>query len=135
MEHCRGFQEEVDKINIHNASLLAMEKAVESLVCHCEEARALAGRRSNLHNGRKDCFGRTRNDNVFLFVDGKFRVPNLNNIEQEAIIGGDNKVLSIAAASIIAKVYRDKLMQKLHCSIQFIISHSIRVMPPYTTAK
>ena len=48
---------------------------------------------------------------MFLAVDGKFKIPNLD-MEQEAIVGGDNKVLSIAAASIIAKVYRDALMKK-----------------------
>jgi ribonuclease HII len=106
--------EEVDEINIHNASLLAMKKAVEGLLArHCEEAGALAGRRGNLSQGqrllRSDALA--RNDKVFLFVDGKFTVPNLS-FSQEAIVGGDNKVLSIAAASIIAKVYRDELMQK-----------------------
>jgi ribonuclease HII len=79
----------VDEINIHNASLLAMKRAIEKL--------PLGAYRSS----------------HFLYVDGKFLVPNIK-IDQEAIIGGDNKVLSVAAASIIAKVYRDKLMQKLH---------------------
>jgi ribonuclease HII len=35
-------------------------------------------------------------------------------MEQEAIVDGDNKIISIAAASIVAKVYRDNLMRKLH---------------------
>ena len=50
---------------------------------------------------------------TFVTIDGKFTIPNLN-IEQEAVVDGDNKILSIAAASIIAKVYRDELMRKLH---------------------
>ncbi len=76
----------VDEINIHHASLLAMKKAVGKLAC------SLAG--------------------TFLFIDGKFTIPRLK-LPQEAVVGGDNKILSIAAASIIAKVYRDRLMQRL----------------------
>lgn len=49
----------------------------------------------------------------FLLVDG-FRIPHIKNIEQKGIVKGDQKCLSIAAASIIAKVYRDKLMQNFH---------------------
>lgn len=55
-------------------------------------------------------------EKFFLLVDGfhvKFiRGIGLNN--QKAIIKGDQKSLSIAAASVIAKVYRDKIMKKLH---------------------
>lgn len=82
---------EIDKINIHNASLLAMKKAVEGLVL------GSVAEASDLH---------------YIFVDGKFEIPDLH-INQQVVIGGDNKVLSIAAASIIAKVYRDQLMEKL----------------------
>lgn len=104
----------IDKINIHQATLLAMKKAVEGLLCHCEEE--CSRRRSNLIK-EKDCFGQIkpcpRNDKVFLFVDGQFTIPGVN-IEQEAVVGGDNKVLSVAAASIVAKVYRDELMKHYH---------------------
>ena len=81
----------IDKINIHNASLLAMKKAIDGLLCH-----------PALDAGSS-----------FIAIDGKFPIPNINH-QQEAIIDGDNKVLSIAAASIIAKVYRDNLMRNLH---------------------
>ena len=57
--------------------------------------------------------GRDGTHGVFLAIDGKFTIPNFS-ISQEAIVDGDNKILSIAAASIIAKVYRDELMRKLH---------------------
>lgn len=53
---------------------------------------------------------------IFVLVDG-FHVSYLRGIglkNQKAIIKGDQKSISIAAASIIAKVYRDKLMQNLH---------------------
>ena len=117
--------EEVDKINIHNASLLAMKKAVEGLMCHCEEVGALADRRGNLtspgvilnpnasesEESQKEILRVPLQEEAFVFIDGKFPIPNLN-LSQQAIIGGDNKVLSIAAASIIAKVYRDNLMRE-----------------------
>ena len=44
-----------------------------------------------------------------VFVDGKIKVPNLK-YPQKTIVKGDSKSASIAAASILAKVYRDKLM-------------------------
>ncbi len=84
----------IDEINIHQASLLAMKKAVKGLL---SQGFAQWG-----NNGR-----------VLVAIDGKFTIPEFN-MKQEAVVGGDNKILSIAAASIIAKVYRDELMQKLH---------------------
>lgn len=81
----------IDKINIHHASLLAMQKAVKSL------STIVASETKKYH----------------LAVDGKFLIPNLLT-SQEAVVDGDAKILSIAAASIVAKVYRDDLMSKLH---------------------
>lgn len=55
-------------------------------------------------------------DTYFLLVDG-FKIPDSIlrfEIEQKAIVKGDQKCLSIAAASILAKVYRDNLMKKLN---------------------
>lgn len=49
----------------------------------------------------------------FVLVDG-FPIPGLPDKKQKGIIKGDQKSVSIAAASIIAKVYRDTLMKKLH---------------------
>ena len=120
----------VDEINVHNASLLAMKKAVDGLAfASIPEFFAADGN----HKRKKYPGSRTQQTSVnrisgsrlsaalvrdgtrgmFLFVDGKFKIPNLD-ISQEAIVDGDNKVLSIAAASIIAKVYRDNLMRNLH---------------------
>lgn len=45
----------------------------------------------------------------FLLIDGRIRLPQLN-IRQQAIVRGDSKSLSIAAASILAKVTRDRIM-------------------------
>ena len=72
--------EEIDDINILRASLLAMKRAVEGL-----------SKKPKL-----------------VLIDGN-HIPDIK-IESKSIIKGDNKSLSIAAASIIAKVYRDNLM-------------------------
>ena len=77
---------EIDRLNIHRASLFAMRQAIESLA-------PLPG---------------------FVLVDG-FRVPDLV-IPQRPIIGGDRSSTAIAAASILAKVTRDRLMLQLHAT-------------------
>ena len=79
--------EEIDKINILQASLLAMKRAVLNLNIKPQT----------------------------ILVDGN-KLPDLE-FNMYPIIKGDSKSISIAAASIIAKVYRDKLMQDL--SLQY----------------
>jgi ribonuclease HII len=76
--------EEIDRINILRASLRAMEIAVNAL------------------EKRPD----------FLLIDGNQRTSLL--IPQETVIGGDSRCCSIAAASIVAKVRRDELMDEYH---------------------
>ena len=76
--------EEIDQLNIHCASLNAMEKAVAALPCFPD----------------------------FLLIDGLFTL-NLP-LPQKAIIKGDQKCLSVAAASIVAKVTRDRMMIAYH---------------------
>ena len=75
---------EIDDINILNASYLAMDRAVEKLKVTPE----------------------------LLLIDGN-RFKTSGDIPFECIIKGDGKLLSIAAASIIAKTYRDDLMRQL----------------------
>lgn len=75
--------EEIDSINILQASFLAMSRAVESLA--------------------------TLPD--FLLIDGN-RFKSHLKIPHQCIIKGDGKYASIAAASIVAKVYRDSLMNE-----------------------
>lgn len=75
---------EIDRLNIHRASLAAMAEAVMHLI-------PLPG---------------------FVLVDG-FRIPRLL-IPQRPIVGGDRRCTAIAAASILAKVTRDRLMRELH---------------------
>ncbi|MDA8134507.1 MAG: ribonuclease HII [Desulfobacteraceae bacterium] len=80
---------EIDSINILRASLLSMKRAVENL--------------SSLP-------GSPAPD--LLLIDGKFTLDM--DIHQSAIVQGDSKSISIAAASIIAKVTRDTIMKELH---------------------
>lgn len=89
-QHCDtaiGFStiEEIDDINILQASMLAMSRAIDGLPNKAQHA----------------------------LIDGN-KIPNQLNIPAKAIIKGDGRSYSIAAASIIAKVTRDRLMQKLH---------------------
>ena len=49
-----------------------------------------------------------------ILVDGRMTIRGLPSVNQKAIVRGDGKSLSIAAASIIAKVTRDKIMEELH---------------------
>jgi len=75
---------DIDRLNIHKASLFAMYSAVMGLV-------PLPG---------------------LVLVDG-FPLPRLV-LAQRALVGGDRRVSAIAAASIVAKVHRDGLMRELH---------------------
>ena len=75
---------EIDRINIFHASLLAMKRAVLKL-------KVLP---------------------TFCLVDGKWPIPDLA-IPQESVVKGDEKFVAIAAASIIAKVWRDELILRL----------------------
>jgi ribonuclease HII len=75
---------EIDRINILNASFLAMHKALEQLSVMPQ----------------------------LILVDGN-RFKNYKEIPHQCIIQGDGKYFSIAAASILAKTYRDDYMHKL----------------------
>lgn len=80
---------EIDEINILNATFLSMRRAIEDF-----EKKGI------------NC-----NNKLFL-IDGNHKIKGLN-YSQEAIVKGDSKSLVIAAASIIAKVTRDKIMDDL----------------------
>ncbi len=79
------YQEKIDEINILNASILAMHKAIDQLKISPE----------------------------FIIVDGN-RFKNYKEIPHQTIVKGDGKYMSIAAASILAKTYRDAYMEKIH---------------------
>lgn len=76
---------EIDKINILNASILAMHRALEQLKLQPE----------------------------YILIDGH-RFKAYQNIPHECVIKGDGKFKSIAAASVLAKTYRDDFMIDLH---------------------
>ena len=75
----------VDEINILNASIQAMQESIKKLNPTPE----------------------------FIIVDGN-RFKPVNNIPHTCIIKGDSKYLTIAAASILAKTYRDEYMNRIH---------------------
>ena len=79
------WQDKIDEINILNASILAMHQAVAKLTIEPE----------------------------FIIVDGN-RFKNYKTTPHQTIVKGDSKYLSIAAASILAKTYRDEYMEKIH---------------------
>lgn len=78
--------EKIDELNIYGASRMVMRKAVKKVVG-------------------------TSQLKTMVLVDGNKKILNLK-YDQEAIVKGDQKVFSIACASIIAKVYRDKMMER-----------------------
>lgn len=77
--------EEIDHINILNASILAMHRALDALSLRPQH----------------------------IIVDGN-RFRRYHDIPHQTVVKGDGKFLSIAAASILAKTYRDDYMDKLH---------------------
>jgi len=81
---------EIERINILQASLLAMKRAMNN----CADSRNMGGPPD------------------YLLVDGKFQVPV--PVKQLTLVKGESKSASIAAASIIAKVTRDRIMADNH---------------------
>ncbi|NQY06774.1 MAG: ribonuclease HII [Flavobacteriaceae bacterium] len=81
---CHVFPEEIDKINILNASILAMHRAIDQLKIKPEH----------------------------IIVDGN-KFKHYADIPYETVVKGDGKFLNIAAASILAKTYRDEYMEKI----------------------
>lgn len=77
----RAEAKEIDQLNIHHATLLAMRRAVEGLTIQPSE----------------------------IIVDGLY-APHFENIRYSALVKGDSLVAAISAASIIAKVFRDQEM-------------------------
>jgi ribonuclease HII len=90
----------IDKINILEATKLAMIKAVKNL-----EKKIKRKQSSYIFDDRQKC---TTID--FLIIDGNFKI-NLK-IPQKLIVKADEKVFSCAASSIIAKVTRDRMMRR-----------------------
>ena len=103
----------IDRINILEASFLAMKKAIGDLNKNLLSfpRRRESSVKTNFGDWIPACAGMTTR--TIILVDGNKVIPNLS-IEQRAIIGGDKIVKSISAASIIAKVTRDRIMREMH---------------------
>jgi len=84
----------IDKINILEATKLAMKRAVRSLEKKLKKKRKKSPPID------------------FLLIDGNFKIGS--KIPQKAIVKADEKIFSCAAASIIAKVHRDAVMKRYH---------------------
>lgn len=80
----------IDRVNILQAAFLAMKKSIGAL----------------------------KKKPDFILLDGGFPIPNIT-CEQQNIIKGDSFIFSIAAASIIAKVTRDRIMKQIHDKYPF----------------
>ena len=79
------YQEKIDQINILKASILAMHGSIAKLMIRPQ----------------------------FIIVDGNRFSPYME-IPHATVVKGDSKYLSIAAASVLAKTYRDEYMEKIH---------------------
>ena len=84
----QGSVEDIEKLNILKTSLMTMNKACTDVITQL------------------------KNENVIILVDGNKLIPNFK-YKQKYIIKGDAKSASIAAASILAKVSRDRFMKEL----------------------
>jgi ribonuclease HII len=98
----------IDKINILEATKLAMKRAIKNLNCKLQIADLKKGKRGNKMNDRQKYRQPKKID--FLILDGNFKLDL--PILQKPIVKGDEKVLSCAMASLIAKVTRDRIMEK-----------------------
>jgi len=106
----------IDRINILEASFLAMKEAINSLMREIKKSKLQTlptGRQvpNKSQNSIRQLADKIQN--FILLVDGNKTIPNCS-YNQKAIIGGDKIVKSISAASIIAKVTRDRIMLEMH---------------------
>ena len=95
----------IDEINILNASIKAMQESILKLDPRPE---------SIIVDGNSPLIpkGGIKNRGGKIFTDAE--IEFLNSIPNTSIIKGDSKYLSIAAASILAKTYRDEYMNRIH---------------------
>ena len=99
------FPNEIDEINILNASMKAMQECVLQLNPTPEYIIVDGNRPLNGKLGMKQKTGK-----IFTINE----IELLKSIPNTSIIKGDSKYLSIAAASVLAKTYRDEYMDKIH---------------------
>ena len=99
------FPNEIDEINILNASMKAMQESILKLNCKPEFIIVDGNRPLNGKLGINQKTGK---------IFSQEEITILKSIPNISIIKGDSKYLSIAAASILAKTYRDTYMEKIH---------------------
>jgi ribonuclease HII len=108
----------IDEINILQATQSAMHKAIKNVIAQLQKKQEVP-----LENNM---------DNILLLIDGNYfkQLTILNktktklvNVKYEMVEGGDNKYTSIAAASILAKVERDKYIEELCKENPELIEH------------
>ena len=99
------YPDEIDEINILNASMKAMQECVLKLNKMPEYIIVDGNRMLNAKLGLKCSVGKVFSSKEILL---------LKSIPNSSIIKGDSKYMSIAAASILAKTYRDQYMNKIH---------------------
>ncbi len=90
---------EVDRVNILQATFLAMSRAVEDLVKNFAEAQP--------------CEHPKIAPQGHIIVDGIYKIPQVLDFTQSTMIKGDQLVSEISAASIVAKVSRDRFVNQL----------------------
>lgn len=96
---------EIDEINILNASMKGMQECILKLSLTPEFIIVDGNRALNAKLGLRNTFGKQ-----FSITE----IELLKSIPNQSIIKGDSKYLSIAAASVLAKTYRDEYMNKIH---------------------
>jgi ribonuclease HII len=97
--------EEIDEINILNASMKAMQESILKLSKKPEYI---------IVDGNRLIFRKLEIKNSLGKIFTQEEINYLKDIPNKSIIKGDSKYLSIAAASVLAKTYRDEYMDKIH---------------------
>ena len=122
----------IDNINIRNATLNTMHKCIENIT------------NNNTENIKSKTKYSKKSENYYLLVDGNDFKPftyinkdsALEQISHILVEGGDNKYCSIAAASILAKVERDKYIKSMcNCYSKLDTYYSLESNKGYGTAK
>lgn len=99
------YNTEIDEINILNASMKAMQESILKLTTKPEFI---------IVDGNRPIFSKLgiKTKSGYNFTERE--IEHLKSIPNQSIIKGDSKYLSIAAASVLAKTYRDEYMNKIH---------------------
>ena len=99
------YPEEIDEINILNASMKAMQECILTLNTKPEFI---------IVDGNRALFSKLELKNQRGKVFSASEIEFLKSIPNQSIVKGDSKYLSIAAASVLAKTYRDEYMDSIH---------------------